>query len=67
MSEWLAMGGYGFYVWNAYGMLAIALAVELVALRRRRRASWQRVAELRAARSSGAPAAASTALEEAVK
>ncbi|MBN9463151.1 MAG: heme exporter protein CcmD [Burkholderiales bacterium] len=67
MSEWLAMGGYGFYVWSAYGVLAIALAVELASLRRRRHTSWQRVAELRAAREPGAQAAAPAAFEEAVK
>lgn len=37
MSEFLAMGGYGFYVWGAYGMAALALAIEVVALRARRR------------------------------
>ncbi|GAA4402812.1 heme exporter protein CcmD [Quisquiliibacterium transsilvanicum] len=36
MSEWLAMGGYGFYVWSSYGALALAIAVELWLLRRRR-------------------------------
>ena len=39
MREFLAMGGYGFYVWSAYGMLALAIALELVALRRRRRSA----------------------------
>lgn len=48
MIEWLAMGGYGFYVWSSYGMLAIALIVELVWLRRDRRESWRRVAAMRA-------------------
>ena len=36
MTDWLAMGGYGFYVWNSYGVLALAIAIELWALRRRR-------------------------------
>ncbi|HLS57264.1 MAG TPA: heme exporter protein CcmD [Zeimonas sp.] len=48
MIEWLAMGGYGFYVWSSYGMLAIALIVELVLLRRQRRESWRRAADMRA-------------------
>ena len=39
MSEFLAMGGYGFYVWGAYGVTALAVAVELLALRARRRAA----------------------------
>jgi heme exporter protein D len=38
MSEFLAMGGYGFYVWGAYGVTALAIVVELLALRARRRA-----------------------------
>ncbi|MCD6733049.1 MAG: heme exporter protein CcmD [Burkholderiaceae bacterium] len=54
MSEWLAMGGYGFYVWNSYGMLAIALIVELAWLRRHRRESWRRAAAMRAERSMAA-------------
>ena len=37
MNEFFAMNGYGFYVWSAYGATALALAVELYALRARRR------------------------------
>ena len=48
MSEWLAMGGHGFYIWSSYGMLALAIAVELWALRRRRRAAWRHVEDFRA-------------------
>jgi heme exporter protein D len=39
MSEFLAMGGYGFYVWGAYGVTAVVIVVELVSLRARRRAA----------------------------
>ena len=39
MSEFYAMGGYGFYVWGAYGVTALAIMIELVALRARRRAA----------------------------
>ena len=39
MSEFFAMGGYGFYVWGAYGVAALAVAIELVALQARRRAA----------------------------
>ncbi len=38
MSTFFAMNGYGFYVWSAYGVTALALVVELLALRSRRRA-----------------------------
>jgi len=56
MREWLAMGGYGFYVWSSYAMLAVALVVELVWLRRQRRESWRRVADMRAEHSIGGAA-----------
>jgi heme exporter protein D len=39
MSEFLAMGGYGFYVWGAYGVTAICIVAELVSVRARRRAA----------------------------
>ena len=39
MSEFLAMGGYGFYVWGAYGVTALVIVAELVALRARRGAT----------------------------
>ena len=39
LSEFLAMGGYGFYVWTSYVVAAIAVAVEIVAVRARLRAA----------------------------
>jgi heme exporter protein D len=39
VTEFLAMGGYGFYVWSAYGVAALAVVAELLALRARRRAA----------------------------
>ena len=45
MSEFLAMGGYGFYVWGAYGVAALAIVVELLALRARRTAALEANAE----------------------
>jgi heme exporter protein D len=35
LSEFLAMGGYGFYVWTSYAVAAIAVALEIVAVRAR--------------------------------
>jgi heme exporter protein D len=35
----LAMGGYGFYVWTSYVIAAIAVAAEFVAVRARVRAA----------------------------
>ena len=39
MTEFFAMGGYGFYVWSAYGVTAIAVVAEVLAVRSRRRAA----------------------------
>ena len=39
LSEFLAMGGYGFYVWTSYVVAAIAVAIEIVAVRARLRAA----------------------------
>ncbi len=39
MSQFFAMNGYGFYVWSAYGVAALAFAFELLALRSRRRSA----------------------------
>jgi heme exporter protein D len=37
MSEFLAMGGYAWYVWMSYGAAALAVIVEVAALRARRK------------------------------
>jgi len=37
MSAFLDMGGYGFYVWTAYGVTALVVIAELLTLRARRR------------------------------
>ena len=39
LSEFLAMGGYGFYVWTSYVVAAIAVALEIIAVRARLRAA----------------------------
>ena len=36
MSDFLAMGGYGFYVWGSYGMTLLCIAVEVLLLNRNR-------------------------------
>ena len=35
--EFFAMGGYGLYVWGSYGVSALAIAIELLALSARRK------------------------------
>lgn len=37
--DFLAMGGYGFYVWGAYGVAALAIVIEIVTVRARARAA----------------------------
>ena len=44
VGEFLAMGGYGPYVWGSYGVTLLVMAAELIGVRRRRRAA---VSELR--------------------
>jgi heme exporter protein D len=37
MSEFLAMGGYAWYVWGSYGVTFALLALEIFLVRRRAR------------------------------
>lgn len=37
LGEFLAMGGYGLYVWTSFGVTALCMAVEVVSIRRRHR------------------------------
>lgn len=37
MSEWLAMGGYAWFVWGSYGVTLAVIVIELVALGARKR------------------------------
>jgi heme exporter protein D len=46
MKEFLAQGGYAFFVWGAYGMTALLLIVEVVVLARRRRTILTRIGRL---------------------
>ena len=38
VSEFVAMGGYGLYVWGAFGVTALVMGAEMLALRARRKA-----------------------------
>jgi heme exporter protein D len=55
LSAWLAMGGYGLYVWGSLGMCALVFAGEVLSLRAHRRALAQEDA-LAAGASAQAPA-----------
>jgi len=39
LGEFLAMGGYGFYVWGSYIVAAVVLCIEIFVVRARRRAA----------------------------
>ncbi len=39
LSDFLAMGGYGFYVWGSYLVAALLIVIEAAAVRARFRAS----------------------------
>ena len=42
-AEFLAMGGYAFYVWGSFLVTAACVAAEMLLLRARRRSALQRV------------------------
>ena len=43
LAEFLAMGGYGLYVWGSYGVTALLIGLEIALLARRRRAARRRL------------------------
>ena len=48
MIDWLTAGGHGFYIGCAYGMLAIAVAIELLVLRNARSRALEKARKIRA-------------------
>jgi heme exporter protein D len=47
LEGFLAMGGYGFYVWGSYGVTVLLLAAEVLWLRSRRRTIVRRLGHMR--------------------
>ena len=43
LDNFLAMGGYGLYVWGSYGVTLVLIVAELILLARRRRNAVERV------------------------
>jgi len=41
MSDFLAMGGYAFYVWGSFGATAVAILIEVLSVRARRRGALE--------------------------
>ena len=56
MLEFLAMGGYAWYVWMAYGVATLAIVAEIAVVRARRKRAFD---ELRMSVESPPPRAAS--------
>jgi heme exporter protein D len=42
-SDFLAMGGYGFYVWGSFGVTALIMAVEPILVARTRKQTLARL------------------------
>ncbi|MCU0989219.1 MAG: heme exporter protein CcmD [Xanthomonadales bacterium] len=42
-SEFLAMGGYGLYVWGSFGVTALIIAIEPIMVARNRKATIARL------------------------
>jgi heme exporter protein D len=53
IGEFLSMGGYGFYVWSSFGMTALLLALEIIYVKRQRRALQQRLRRIQQLRENG--------------
>jgi heme exporter protein D len=49
LENFLAMGGYGFFVWTSYGAFLLLLVLEVVAVARRRRTLKSRLSLIRKA------------------
>lgn len=45
-SDFLAMGGYGLYVWGSFGMTALIVVVEPIVVARQRKATIARLKRL---------------------
>ncbi len=42
-SDFIAMGGYGFYVWGSFGVTAAIMAIEPILVARNRKATISRL------------------------
>jgi heme exporter protein D len=53
VSEFFAMGGRGFYVWMSYGVTALFMIVEVIALVRSKKMVLKRLARMVRAEAQG--------------
>ena len=55
-ADFIAMGGYGFYVWGSFGLTALIMAIDPIAVMRNRRTTLARLKrQLRAESRNTAP------------
>lgn len=47
LTEFVSMGGYGFFVWASFGMTALLIVVEVIYLKRQRATNIQRIRRLK--------------------
>jgi heme exporter protein D len=52
-SDFLAMGGYGLYVWGSYGVTLVLMVLEIAAVRRRQRVAVEEARRLRVTSEGG--------------
>ncbi len=55
LAEFMALGGYGFYVWTAFGVTAACMLWEVIALWRRRPAAPTWILQRRLGDERGSP------------
>ena len=53
MSEFFAMGGRGFYVWMSYGVTALFMIIEVIAVMRSNKSVLKQLAHLARAEARG--------------
>lgn len=46
LTEFISMGGYGFYVWASFGMTVLLIVIEVIYLKRQHATNIQRIRRL---------------------
>lgn len=46
VGDFFHMGGYGLYVWGSYGVTALAIVIELLLVKQRKRTIWSRLGRM---------------------
>lgn len=47
LTEFISMGGYGFYVWASFGMTVLLIVIEVIYLKRQHATNIQRIRRLK--------------------